>query len=105
HAAQRDVRAALREVEAEDRIVALVELDVEDEEQMAGRELVRLRVARRPRRDDEAAAHRVALELLADPPHLVVEGGAPIRVAEANWEVAPEIAVRARHAPALVRPG
>ena len=65
--AERDVGAALREVQAQERLAVLVLLHVEHEEQVARGQLARLRVARRPGRHDEAPAGGVSLDLLGHP--------------------------------------
>ena len=93
-------------MQAQERLAALVLLHVEHEEQVARRQLARLRVARRPRRHDEAPARGVALDLLDDPANLVVERGARALALAGlvHREVAPEVAVRARHAARRVGP-
>src|ERR1700690_960955 len=103
--AESDVGAALREVQAEHRLPLLIMLHVEREEEMARRKLARLGVARRPRADHQPPAHRVASELVDHPRDLVIVRSARrlarLRLA-VDREMAPEVAVRARHASALV---
>ena len=90
----------------EHRLAALVELDVEHEEQVARRQIARLRVAGGPGADHKATAHRVTLQLFDDPSDLIAVRSARLTplVRSVNREMAPEVSVRARNAPAFVGP-
>ena len=81
---------------------AAVVLHIEHEHRVAGREPAGLRVAGRPRRDDETTAHRVSPELGEHPRHLVVEARAPGLVVDRK--VPPKIAVGAWNLALLVGP-
>jgi hypothetical protein len=96
-------------------VVPLNVLDVEHHDDVTRRQLRGLGVARGPGAHDEATTHRVRAELVHDPTHLIVVAtykrvrtAIKLRIRAffcvMHREPAPEIAVRARHRPVLVRP-